>query len=368
MTVRISPLASWAIAAPRRSQPCSPKASNGRPRSRQVAPSSALRRRRGRPSLLSRRVPVRNASTIPPSASRAIRGSQACPTGSSSAACQTTLRRSIVIGIRPPPYTQGDAKPAFSTGIVRTRASPMTRIVAVRVLDPHPWNTLVEIEADDGTVGIGLTQSAPAHVRPIIEDGPSALRTHLIGRDPLDIAARWSAMWEGWPGQYGRGSEGGLAANAMGALDIALWDLAGKLQDKPVWELLGGKVQDRVMAYASGSMFVSSSYEGGGPGPWAQKSPERLRDEAAAEVAKGFRALKFGWGTHFEAEDRDRLHAIREGAGPETRIMVDVGCCPGYWTPGWDADAAIAAGRMLEAVDAFFMEEPMPPHDVDGHA
>lgn len=244
----------------------------------------------------------------------------------------------------------------------------MTRISAVRVLDPHPSSTLVEIEADDGTVGIGLTQSAPAHIRPIIEDGPGALRTHLLGHDPLEVAELWRAMFEGWPGQYGRGSEGGLAANAMGALDIALWDLAGKLQGKPVWELLGGKVQDRVMAYASGSMFVSSSYEGGGPGPWAQKSPQHLRDEAAAEVAKGFRALKFGWGTHFEAEDRDRLHAVRDGAGPDTRIMVDIGCCPGYWTPGWDADAAIAAGRMLEEVDAFFMEEPMPPHDVEGHA
>jgi len=173
----------------------------------------------------------------------------------------------------------------------------MTRIGAVRVLDPHPWNTLVEIEADDGTVGIGLTQSASVHIRPLIEDGPGALRTHLIGRDPLDVAGLWRAMFEGWPGQYGRGSEGGLAANAMGALDIALWDLAGKLQGKPVWELLGGKVQDRVMAYASGSMFVSSSYEGGGPGPWEQKSPERLRDEAAAEVAKGFRALKFSANT-----------------------------------------------------------------------
>ena len=244
----------------------------------------------------------------------------------------------------------------------------MTRIAAVRVLDPHPATTLVEIEADDGTVGIGLTQSAPRVIRPIIEDGPGALRTHLLGRDPLDVDGLWQAMWQGWPGQYGRGSEGGLAANAMGALDIALWDLAGKLQGKPVWELLGGKVQDRVMPYASGSMFVSSSYEGGGPGPWRQKSPEQLRDEAAAEIAAGFRALKFGWGTHFEPEDRDRLDAIREGAGPDTRIMVDIGCCPGYWTPGWDADAAIRAGRMLEEIDAFFMEEPMPPHDVEGHA
>lgn len=244
----------------------------------------------------------------------------------------------------------------------------MSIIHSVRVLDVHRSSTLVEIEADDGTVGIGLTQSAPAVIRPIIEDGAGALRMHLLGRDPLDVEALWQAMWQGWPGQYGRGSEGGLAANAMGALDIALWDLAGKLRGQPVWQLLGGRVQDRVMAYASGSMFVSSSYEGGGEGPWLRKSPEALRREAAMEVALGFRAMKFGWGTHFEAEDRERLHAIRDGAGPQTRIMVDVGCCPGYWTPGWDSDAAIRAGRMLEEIDAFFMEEPMPPHDVEGHA
>ena len=166
---------------------------------------------------------------------------------------------------------------------------------------------------------------------------PGALRTHLLGRDPLDVEGLWRAMWQGWPGQYGRGSEGGLAANAMGALDIALWDLAGKLRGEPVWKLLGGRVQDRVMAYASGSMFVSSSYEGGGEGPWLQKSPDALRREAAGEVAAGFRAMKFGWGTHFEPEDRERLRASATGAGPEARVMVDVGCCPGYRTPGWDS-------------------------------
>ena len=242
----------------------------------------------------------------------------------------------------------------------------MTAIVAVRVLEPRRSATLVEIEADDGTVGIGLTQSAPAVIRPIIEDGPGALRTHLIGRDPLDVEGLWRAMWRGWPGQHGRGSEGGLGANAMGALDIALWDLAGKLRNEPVWRLLGGRLQDRVMAYASGSMFVSGSYEGGGE--WRQKSADALAHEAAGYVAAGFRAMKFGWGTNFEGDDRDRLHAIRDGAGPTARIMVDIGCCPGYWTPGWDVDAAIRAGRMLEEIDAFFMEEPMPPHDVDGHA
>jgi L-alanine-DL-glutamate epimerase-like enolase superfamily enzyme len=268
--------------------------------------------------------------------------------------------------LSPRHYTLADAAERFSAGIVRAEAGQLTVVAAIRVLDPHPSTTLVEIESDDGTVGIGLTQSAPAVIRPIIEAGPGALRTYLLGRDPLDVEGLWRQMWQGWPGQYGRGSEGGLAANAMGALDIALWDLAGKLRGEPVWQLLGGRVQDRVMAYASGSMFVSSSYEG--PGPWRQKTPEILAREAAGNVAAGFRAMKFGWGTHFEPEDRERLLAIRVGAGPSARIMVDIGCCPGYWTPGWDADAATRAGRMLEEIDAFFMEEPMPPHDVEGHA
>ena len=88
----------------------------------------------------------------------------------------------------------------------------MSVISQVRVLDVHRSSTLVEIEADDGTVGIGLTQSAPAVIRPIIEHGPGSLRTHLVGHDPLEVEALWRAMWQGWPGQYGRGSEGGPSA------------------------------------------------------------------------------------------------------------------------------------------------------------
>jgi D-galactarolactone cycloisomerase len=245
-------------------------------------------------------------------------------------------------------------------------AGPGPRIVDVRVIDAHPNWTLGEVEAEDGSVGIGLTQSSSAVIAPIIESGAGALRHHLIGADPRDVGRLWRRMYEGWPGQWGRGSEGGLAVNAMALLDLALWDLAGKLRGEPVWGLLGGLVQDRIMAYASGSVFVSSSYEGAGP--WRRKTPRALADEAAGYVNAGFRAMKFGWGTDFEAEDRERLHAVRDAIGPDVRLMVDIGCCPGYWTPGWDTSAAIRAGRILEEVDGYFMEEPMPPHDVEGHA
>lgn len=247
-------------------------------------------------------------------------------------------------------------------------SAPAPRIVDIRVIDAHPSWTLAEVEAEDGTVGIGLTQSSAAVIAPIVEHGSGALRNHILGEDPRDVARLWRRMYEGWPGQWGRGSEGGLAVNAMALLDVALWDLAGKLRKEPVWRLLGGLVQARIMAYASGSVFVSSSYETDGPGPWRHKSPQQLADEAVGYVRQGFKAMKFGWGTDFEKEDRDRLHAVRDAIGPDIRLMVDVGCCPGYWTPGWDTTAAIRAGRILEEVDAYFMEEPMPPHDVEGHA
>lgn len=241
----------------------------------------------------------------------------------------------------------------------------MPSVVGVRVLDSHPSSTLVEVEADDGSVGIGLTQSPAAVIGPIIEHGPGGLRNHLLGEDPRDVDRLWRAMWVGWGAQYGRGSEGGLAVNAMAALDMALWDLAGKIRGEPVWRLLGGPVQERVMAYASGSAYVSSSYEG--PGPWRRKSPAALADEARTYVGQGFRAMKFGWGPDFGAEDRARLLAIREAIGPDVRLMVDIGC-PGYWEPGWSVTGAISALEILEEVDAFFVEEPLPPHDVEGHS
>jgi L-alanine-DL-glutamate epimerase-like enolase superfamily enzyme len=241
------------------------------------------------------------------------------------------------------------------------------RIERVRAIDGGAGATLVEVEADDGTTGIGLTQSAYEYVAPIIERGPYPLAPLLVGEDPREPRRLWSRMFLTFGASKGRGSEGGLAVNAMAALDMAIWDLAGKIQDLPLHALLGGAVRDSIPAYASSSLFASSSYERGGvETDWVVKSPDHLRDECRQYVREGFRAVKFGWGNHFEPADEDRLAAIREGLGPSVQLMVDFGC-PAYWTVGWNATAAIRAARILERYDAFFMEEPMPPQDVAGH-
>jgi L-alanine-DL-glutamate epimerase-like enolase superfamily enzyme len=241
------------------------------------------------------------------------------------------------------------------------------QISRVRVIDGGAGATLVEVSAADGTTGIGLTQSAYEYIAPIIERGSYPLAPMIIGQDPREPGRLWRRMFEGFGAAKGRGSEGGLAVNAMAALDMATWDLAGKLLGLPLHTLFGGAVRPSIPAYASSSVFVSSSYErGGGEADWLRKSPDHLRDECRTYVKQGFRAVKFGWGDGFTPADDDRLAAIREGLGPNIRLMVDFGC-PAYWTPGWNASAAIRAARMLERHDVFFLEEPMPPQDVAGH-
>lgn len=240
------------------------------------------------------------------------------------------------------------------------------RIDRVRVIDGGAGATLVEVWAD-GATGIGLTQSAYEYIAPIIERGPYPLAPLLIGEDPREPRRLWSRMFTGFGAAKGRGSEGGLAVNAMAALDMATWDLAGKVQGLPLHRLLGGAVRESIPAYASSSLFISSSYERGGTeADWAAKTPDHLLAECRRYVREGFRAVKFGWGNHFESADEDRLAAIREGLGPDVKLMLDFGC-PAYWTPGWNAASAIRAARLLERYGVFFLEEPMPPQDVAGH-
>src|SRR4030095_11559904 len=105
----------------------------------------------------------------------------------------------------------------------------------------------------------------------------------------------------------GRGSEGGLAVNAMAAIDMALWDLAGKARGLAIHEMLGGAVREQVDVYASTTVFDMNSVLRGGP--WERKTAEAMAAECRAHVADGFRAIKVAWGNHFSAADEERLAA-----------------------------------------------------------
>jgi len=239
------------------------------------------------------------------------------------------------------------------------------RITDIRVLGHTLSSAAIEVETDEAITGIGITQAPPHIIAALVEEGAGSLRAMLIGEDPRETGRLWQKMFHAWPAQRGRGAEGGLCVNAMGAIDMALWDIAGKAAGRPIYQLLGGAVQTQLMAYASASAFKASSYEKGTV--WVHKSAAELAADCRALVRQGFRAVKFGWGNHFGPEDEEKLAAIREAIGPATRLMVDFGC-PAYWEPAWDLKGAIRAGRILERYGAYFFEEPLQPRDVAGFA
>jgi D-galactarolactone cycloisomerase len=148
----------------------------------------------------------------------------------------------------------------------------------------------------------------------------------------------------------------------MAALDMALWDLAGKAARKPIYELLGGAVQKQVMAYASATLFTVAR-----DGSWMKKSTKDLVRECCWCLERGFKAIKYGWGNCFEREDEENLAAMREAVGPKIRLMIDVGC-PAYWEEGWNARSAIRVARILEKYGVYFLEEALRPDDVVGFA
>jgi L-alanine-DL-glutamate epimerase-like enolase superfamily enzyme len=134
----------------------------------------------------------------------------------------------------------------------------------------------------------------------------------------------------------------------MSGIDIALWDIAGQVAGKPIHALLGGSYHRRIRAYAS-SLW----------GP----TPEATRDLATRFREEGFTAAKFGWAPMGpdEAVDVALVKAARQGLGGDADLLVDAGCV-------WDAKTAIRRARRFAEENVFWLEEPLPPDDLDGYA
>lgn len=212
--------------------------------------------------------------------------------------------------------------------------------------------TLVFVETDGGLRGVGASLVNPPVVEAIIEH---QLERTLIGEDPLYIERLWEKMYDGsrWQPSLERGysqpryDRRGLTLEAISGVDIALWDLKGKILDQPVYKLLGG-ARDSIRAYASG---------GWAPG-----------DEAEAEMAgyvdRGFDAVKMRVvGTDgFSIENTvRRVEAARRGIGADVDLMVDA-------HGSLDVSTAIRLVRRLEEYDIDWFEEPISPDDHAGLA
>ncbi|MSU66426.1 MAG: mandelate racemase/muconate lactonizing enzyme family protein [Opitutus sp.] len=203
------------------------------------------------------------------------------------------------------------------------------------VLNQFRRNLLVRMTTDDGLVGWGET--APlAGVRETID---ASLAPLLVGRDPRAIGRSWRTRWLA-------PFENGLA---VGAVDIALHDLAGQALGVPVHQLYGGARRDRVPVYASGGTY----YEGVHP---AEVWPAETRDL----VARGFRAIKLRMGRYDPRSELDALAAVRAALPRDIKLMVDA------WG-SYTLSTALMVGRELERLGLTFFEEPLPQFGYRGY-
>jgi L-alanine-DL-glutamate epimerase-like enolase superfamily enzyme len=208
-------------------------------------------------------------------------------------------------------------------------------------MDAFELNT-VRIRDADGAEGVGYTYTVGcngAAVDAVLarETGPLA-----IGQDADLIEQLWQRLW--WGLHYG--GRGGPTVLALSAFDMALWDLKARRAGLPLWRLLGG-FDPRVPCYAGGIDL--------------DLPLDALLRQTDDNLAKGFRAIKMKVGRKLLTEDVERVRAMREHLGTNFPLMVDANM-------KWTADQAIRAARAFAPFDLTWLEEPISPDDVAGHA
>jgi len=198
---------------------------------------------------------------------------------------------------------------------------------------------LVEIMTEDGVVGWGEA-FGPARIAGATIEWFTPL---LVGQDALTTEASWQRLYNAL---RDHGQKGG-AIEALSAIDIALWDIRGKIAQLPIHRLLGGPIRSQVRAYATGLYRRSGG-----------RHETYLREEAARYAAEGFSAMKLktGWGL---AEDVALTTALRDEIGC-VGLMVDA-------NHAYDARTAIQFAQRVADLDLLWFEEPVTPEDIEGY-
>ncbi len=204
---------------------------------------------------------------------------------------------------------------------------------------------ICEVETDDGIIGIGNAALAPQLVKKTID---TYLTPLVLGEDPFDYSYIWEKMYRRTHA-WGRR---GLGMVAISAIDIALWDIMGKITNKPVFKLLGGRTKEKIPVYAS-KLYSQPIKD--------------LQKEAESYVKQGFKMFKmrFGWGPKDGPEGMKKnielAEAVREVIGYDTDLMMEC-----YM--GWNLDYAKRMMPKLVKFNPRWLEEPVIADDIHGYA
>lgn len=199
---------------------------------------------------------------------------------------------------------------------------------------------LVEVHTDEGITGIGSCSGNGMLIEIIVD---RVLKRLLVGTDPTNIEEVWDkAYFRGGIREFG---SRGIGVVALSGIDIALWDILGKVKGLPVHKLLGGAKRDKVPVYAT-ALYPDAV--------------ERVVQRAVAFAEQGFRALKIKVGFDL-GQDVEIVGAVRARLGKDFTIMTDA-------NQGYKIDAAIKAAASFAEFDVTWLEEPMFMEDIEAHA
>lgn len=197
---------------------------------------------------------------------------------------------------------------------------------------------ICQVKTDEGVTGIGWTYGSD-----VVVDTMLQIRPWLIGEDPFNTERNWDKMYQ--PKLNGRR---GYETRAISGLDVAMWDIMGKVADRPIRKLLGA-YRDRIPSYIAGGY-----YEEG-------KTIEDLQAEMVAHVKKGAKAVKMKIGAAPLFTDIERIDAVRDAVGPEVKLLVDA-------NNAYNRIDALKMGLELDRRDIYWFEEPLHPDDIAGSA
>lgn len=200
--------------------------------------------------------------------------------------------------------------------------------------------TLVQVETDEGVSGIGSASGNGELIEVIVA---KVLKPLLIGMDPTEIDEIWDkAYFRGGHKEFGTR---GIGVVALSGIDVALWDILGKVRGVPVYQLLGGKCRDKVPVYAT-ALYP--------------EEPEKVAARARAFADQGFHGVKIKVGFDLEQDIRI-VRAVREELGKDFTVMTDA-------NQGYSVDVGLKAAAAFAECGAFWLEEPLFVEDIEGHA
>lgn len=207
---------------------------------------------------------------------------------------------------------------------------------------------IIIVETDEGITGYGEVDTSPYAGKAIVEAQMShgtsyGLKEVVVGSDPFDYEQIWNDMWTKTY-YYGRS---GPVVHVMSGIDMAIWDIMGKVVGKPVHKILGGSYTDRVRPYASALM---------------PETTDEVRAMVEHYASVGFSAIKLGWGPlGFDVrKDLKLIETARKTAPDTMEVMIDIG-------KRYRLKQAMYVARAIEEMNIYWLEEPLPAEDLTGY-